>query len=118
MIINRGEIFMADLNPVLGSEQGGLRPVLIIQNDIGNAYSPTVIVSAITSSMTKKRLPTHVELLTELPKESVVLLEQIRTLDKRRLQYKVGNVSKEKMREIDRAILVSMGCEKAIFKDI
>ena len=103
---------MADLSPVVGSEQGGVRPVLIIQNDIGNKYSPTVIVSAITSQMTKAKLPTHIELSAlecNLPKDSVALLEQIRTLDKRRLKDKLTTLSFEKMKEVDRAILISLG---------
>ena len=108
----RGEIYMADLSPVVGSEQGGVRPVLIIQNDIGNKYSRTVIVTAITSQMTKAKLPTHVELSSQenqLPKDSVALLEQVRTLDKRRLKTKVTTVSDNKMKEINRALLISLG---------
>ncbi len=110
--IRRGEIYYADLSPVVGSEQGGVRPVLIIQNDIGNKYSPTVIVSAITSQLGKAKLPTHIELPAEkynLPKNSVALLEQIRTLDKRRLQEKVTMLSQEKMREVNKALLISLG---------
>ena len=90
-LIKRGEIYFADLSPVIGSEQGGVRPVLVIQNDVGNKYSPTIIVSAITSKLSKAKLPTHIELSSKdyhLPKDSVVLLEQIRTLDKRRLKEK------------------------------
>ncbi len=108
----RGEIYYADLSPVVGSEQGGIRPVLIIQNNVGNKYSPTVIVSAITSQLTKAKLPTHIELSSQkymLPKDSVVLLEQIRTLDKRRLKEKISSVDESKMREINRAILISLG---------
>ena len=108
----RGEIYMADLSPVVGSEQGGIRPVLIIQNDIGNKYSPTVIVTAITSQLTKAKLPTHVELQANafnLPKDSVVLLEQVRTLDKRRLKTKVTTLTDSKMKEINRALLISLG---------
>src|SRR5574344_2271651 len=99
-MIKRGEVYFADLSPVVGSEQGGIRPVLIVQNDVGNKYSPTVIAVAITSQMTKAKLPTHIELDTVdgLPKDSVVLLEQIRTIDKRRLREKVCNVSQIKMR--------------------
>lgn len=111
-LVKRGEIYFADLSPVVGSEQGGIRPVLIIQNDIGNKYSPTVIVSAITSQLSKAKLPTHIELpssLYHLPKNSVVLLEQIRTLDKRRLREKITTIDDGKMREINRAILVSLG---------
>ncbi len=110
--IKRGEIYYADLSPVVGSEQGGVRPVLIIQNDVGNKYSPTVIVSAITSQLGKAKLPTHIELSAEkynLPKNSVALLEQIRTLDKRRLQEKVTTLSPEKMREVNKALLISLG---------
>ena len=110
--IRRGEIYYADLSPVVGSEQGGVRPVLILQNDIGNKYSPTVIVSAITSQLTKAKLPTHIELSAEaynLPKDSVALLEQIRTLDKRRLQGKITTLSPSKMREVNKAILISLG---------
>ena len=110
--IRRGEIYYADLSPVVGSEQGGVRPVLILQNDIGNKYSPTVIVSAITSQLSKAKLPTHIELPADvynLPKDSVALLEQIRTLDKRRLQGKVTTLSPQKMQEVNRAILISLG---------
>ena len=111
-LIRRGEIYYADLSPVVGSEQGGVRPVLIIQNDVGNKYSPTVIVSAITSQLGKAKLPTHIELPADkynLPKNSVALLEQIRTLDKRRLQEKVTTLSPEKMREVNKALLISLG---------
>lgn len=110
--VKRGEIYMADLSPVVGSEQGGVRPVLIIQNNIGNRYSPTVIVSAITSKLGKAKLPTHIDLPSEkyhLPKDSVALLEQIRTLDKRRLREKITCLEENKMREINRAILISLG---------
>lgn len=110
--VRRGDIYFADLSPVVGSEQGGVRPVLVIQNDVGNRYSPTVIVSAITSQMTKAKLPTHIELSSEdcsLPKNSVVLLEQIRTLDKRRLREKITVVDDRKMKEINRALLISLG---------
>ena len=112
LTVKRGDIFYADLSPVVGSEQGGIRPVLIIQNDVGNKYSPTVIVSAITSQLGKAKLPTHIELPAEkynLPKNSVALLEQIRTLDKRRLQEKVTTLSPEKMREVNKALLISLG---------
>ncbi len=110
--IKRGEIYYADLSPVVGSEQGGVRPVLIIQNDVGNRYSPTVIVSAITSQLGKAKLPTHIELPAEkynLPKNSVALLEQIRTLDKKRLQEKITTLSPDKMREVNKALLISLG---------
>ena len=111
-IVKRGDIYFADLSPVFGSEQGGVRPVLIIQNDVGNKYSPTVIVSAITSQLSKAKLPTHIELSSQqyhLPKNSVVLLEQIRTLDKRRLKEKITEIDQAKMQEINRAILISLG---------
>lgn len=110
--IRRGEIYYADLSPVVGSEQGGVRPVLIIQNDVGNKYSPTVIVAAITSQLGKAKLPTHIDLSAEkynLPKNSVALLEQIRTLDKRRLRDKVTFLDDLKMKEVNRAILISLG---------
>ena len=110
--VKRGDIFYADLSPVVGSEQGGVRPVLIIQNDTGNRYSPTVIVAAITSQTGKARLPTHIELAAQnygLTRNSVVLLEQIRTLDKRRLREKMGRVDRELMDRVDNAIAVSFG---------
>ena len=110
-LIKRGEIYFADLSPVIGSEQGGVRPVLVIQNDVGNKYSPTVIVSAITSKLSKAKLPTHIELSSKeyhLPKDSVVLLEQIRTLDKRRLKEKITEVDQSKMKEVNREILISL----------
>lgn len=108
--INRGDIYLANLNPYKGSEQGGKRPVIIIQNDVGNHYSPTVIVTAVTSRFFKKRaLPTHVLLdNAELEKNSLALLEQIRTIDKSRLIRKIGRVPEETMKEIDRAIFVSL----------
>ena len=98
MVVKRGDIFYADLSPVIGSEQGGIRPVIIMQNDIGNKYSPTVIVAAITSQINKAKLPTHVEISSEeygLNRDSVVLLEQVRTLDKRRLKEKIGHIEDE-----------------------
>lgn len=112
LTIKRGEIYYADLSPVVGSEQGGVRPVLIIQNDIGNKYSPTVIVAAITSQLSKAKIPTHIELPAveyNLPKDSVVLLEQIRTIDKRRLKEKISILDQQKMRQVNIAILVSLG---------
>ena len=112
MVIKRGDMFYADLSPVVGSEQGGIRPVLIIQNDMGNKYSPTVIIAAITSQLTKAKLPTHIELKREkynLPKDSVVLLEQIRTLDKRRLKEKLSNVDNGTMQTVDVALMISLG---------
>ncbi len=111
-MIKRGELYYADLSPVVGSEQGGVRPVLVIQNDIGNKYSPTVIAAAVTSQIDKAKLPTHVELDAKkygLHKNSVVLLEQIRTLDKRRLKDKIGSIELKKMELINTAILVSLG---------
>ena len=112
MIIKRGDIFYADLSPVVGSEQGGTRPVLIVQNDTGNRHSPTVIAAAITSQTGKAKLPTHIELCAlkyGLPKDSVVLLEQIRTLDKRRLREHMGRVDGPLMHRVDTAIAVSFG---------
>ena len=110
--VKRGDIFYADLSPVVGSEQGGVRPVLIIQNDTGNRYSPTVIAAAITSQTGKARLPTHIELAAQnygLTRDSVVLLEQIRTLDKRRLREKMGRLDSALMEKVDNAIAVSFG---------
>ena len=112
MSVKRGDIYYADLSPVVGSEQGGLRPVLIIQNDVGNRYSPTVIAAAITSRMGKTRLPTHIDIYAEkagLSKDSVVLLEQIRTLDKQRLKEKMGHLDDGVMNEVNNAIAVSFG---------
>lgn len=112
MSVKRGDIYYADLSPVVGSEQGGLRPVLIIQNDVGNRYSPTVIAAAITSRMGKTKLPTHIDIYADragLQKDSVILLEQIRTLDKRRLKEKMGHLDEEAMRAVDNAIAVSFG---------
>lgn len=112
MNIRRGDIYYADLSPVVGSEQGGLRPVLIIQNDVGNRYSPTVIAAAITSRMGKTRLPTHIDIYAEragLAKDSVILLEQIRTLDKRRLKERMGHLDDHIMNEVNNAIAVSFG---------
>ena len=110
--VKRGDIFYADLSPVVGSEQGGVRPVLIVQNDTGNKHSPTVIAAAITSQTGKARLPTHITLASHscgLPKDSVVLLEQIRTLDKKRLREHMGRVDDQVMRRVDSAIAVSFG---------
>ena len=110
--VKRGDIFFADLSPVVGSEQGGVRPVLIIQNDIGNKYSPTTIVSAITSQRFKTRLPIHVELSaaeSSLNRDSVILLEQIRTIDKRRLRERIAHLSPQVMGRIDQAIRISLG---------
>lgn len=110
--IKRGEIYYADLSPVVGSEQGGVRPVLIVQNDVGNKYSPTVIAAAITSRQEKSKLPTHIELPSEgcgLTRDSVVLLEQIRTIDKRRLGERMGSLDTDAMSRIDQALSVSFG---------
>lgn len=110
--VKRGDIFYADLSPVVGSEQGGVRPVLIVQNDTGNRHSPTVIAAAITSQTGKARLPTHISvspLSCGLPKESVILLEQVRTLDKRRLREKMGRLDEAVMHQVDAAIAVSFG---------
>ncbi len=112
MEVNRGDIYFADLSPVVGSEQGGVRPVLVVQNDVGNKYSPTVIIAAITSQLTKAKLPTHIELDKDsynLPKDSVVLLEQIRTLDKRRLKDKLSTIDSQTMQKVDIAIMISLG---------
>ena len=112
MTVKRGDIFYADLSPVIGSEQGGIRPVLIIQNDVGNKYSPTVICAAITSQINKAKLPTHIELEAKkyaLLKNSVVLLEQIRTIDKKRLREKVSRLDDVIMNEVNRALKISLG---------
>jgi len=112
MEVNRGDIYYADLSPVVGSEQGGTRPVLVVQNNVGNKYSPTVIIAAITSQLDKAKLPTHIELKKEkynLVKDSVVLLEQIRTLDKRRLKEHIGNIDQLTMQKVDVAIMISLG---------
>ena len=129
MTVKRGDIYYADLSPVIGSEQGGLRPVLIIQNDVGNKYSPTVIAAAITSRLSKTKLPTHIDVNRDscftneadtnetatdydrlgLAKDSVILLEQIRTLDKRRLKEKMGHLDDEVMRQVNNAMAISFG---------
>ena len=112
MNVKRGDIYYADLSPVIGSEQGGIRPVLVVQNDIGNKYSPTVIVAAITSQINKAKMPTHIEISATdygLNKDSVILLEQIRTIDKKRLREKAGHIDSELIRLIDEAISVSFG---------
>lgn len=112
MLIKRGEIYYADLSPVVGSEQGGVRPVLIVQNDVGNKFSPTVIAAAITSQKDKNALPTHIEVDAGncgLAKDSVVLLEQVRTIDKRRLKEKMGSLDNTDMRKVDHALTVSFG---------
>lgn len=112
MNIKRGDIYYADLSPVVGSEQGGLRPVLIVQNDIGNRYSPTVIAAAITSRIGKTKLPTHIDVYAEkvgLARDSVILLEQIRTIDKQRLKEKMGHLDDEMMNCVNNAISISFG---------
>lgn len=112
MDLKRGDVYYADLNPVVGSEQGGVRPVLIIQNDIGNKYSPTIIVAAITSKINKAQLPTHVEISegeSSLERDSVILLEQIRTIDKKRLKSEVANLSDEILEKVDTALGISLG---------
>ena len=112
MSVKRGDIYYADLSPVVGSEQGGLRPVLIVQNDVGNKYSPTVIAAAITSQISKAKLPTHIDVFADsfgLAKDSVILLEQIRTIDKKRLKEKMGHLDDALMSRVDDAISVSFG---------
>lgn len=112
MIVKRGDIYYANLSPVVGSEQGGHRPVLVIQNDVGNKYSPTVIVAAITSQISKAKLPTHVEISSKqfgLEKDSVILLEQMRTVDKRRLREKVTHLSEDIMAKVDEGVKISLG---------
>ena len=112
MNVKRGDIYYADLSPVVGSEQGGVRPVLIVQNDVGNKYSPTVIAAAITSQQEKNRLPTHISVNGNqcgLSKDSVVLLEQVRTIDKQRLKERMGNLSTNDMNKINKALTVSFG---------
>ena len=112
IIVKRGDIYYADLSPVVGSEQGGIRPVIVVQNDIGNKYSPTIIVCAITSQINKAKLPTHIEVKAGnfgLAKDSVILLELIRTIDKRRLKEKVGRCDDSVMERIDRVLQISLG---------
>ncbi len=111
-MIKRGELYYADLSPVVGSEQGGVRPVLVVQNDVGNKYSPTVIAAAVTSQINKAKLPTHIELSAidyGLSKDSVVLLEQIRTLDKKRLKERIGELPLSTMERVNTALLISLG---------
>lgn len=111
-MVKRGELYYADLSPVIGSEQGGVRPVLIVQNNVGNKYSPTIIAAAVTSQLEKAKLPTHIALeggKYGLPKNSVVLLEQIRTLDKKRLKEKIGELPLGMMSKVNEALLVSLG---------
>lgn len=112
MNVKRGDIFYADLSPVVGSEQGGVRPVLIIQNDVGNRHSPTVICAAITSQINKAKLPTHIELDSKrysLIKDSVVLLEQVRTIDKARLKEKIAHLEQKAMDKVDKSLQISIG---------
>lgn len=114
MKVKRGDLFYADLSPVVGSEQGGVRPVIVVQNDMGNKYSPTIIVVPVTSQLKKSKLPTHVSLSANkfgLPKNSVALLEQLRTIDKRRLRDKLGSFDKSVMLKIDAAIAISVGID-------
>ena len=114
-MIKRGELYYADLSPVVGSEQGGVRPVLIVQNDIGNKYSPTIIAAAVTSKINKAKLPTHIELSAidyGFQRDSVVLLEQIRTIDKRRLKERIGELPENTMLLVDNALLISLGFNK------
>lgn len=115
MQVRRGDVFYADLNPVVGSEQGGIRPVLVVQNDVGNKYSPTVIIAAITSQIDKAKLPTHVELKKKdfgLERDSVVLLEQLRTIDKKRLKDKVAHLGKKTMLKVNEALKISLGLDE------
>ena len=112
MVVQRGDVFYADLSPVVGSEQGGIRPVLIVQNNMGNRYSPTIICAAITSQINKAKLPTHIEINSQqytLDRDSVVLLEQVRTVDKKRLKEKICHLDENLMNKVDRALLVSFG---------
>ena len=116
MTVKRGDIFYADLSPVVGSEQGGIRPVLIVQNDVGNKFSPTVIAAAITSQRFKTNLPTHIRVNADgsgLARDSIILLEQVRTLDKKRLKEKMGNLDRTDMTRVDRALSVSLGIGSA-----
>ena len=112
MLIKRGDIYYADLSPVIGSEQGGVRPVLVVQNDVGNKYSPTVIAAAVTSQINKAKMPTHIEIKADeygLAKDSVVLLEQVRTIDKKRLKDKIGKLDDELMDQVNEALSISFG---------
>lgn len=114
MIVKRGDLFYADLSPVVGSEQGGIRPVLVVQNDVGNKYSPTVIAAAVTSQINKAKMPTHIEISAEtygLVKDSVILMEQIRTIDKRRLKEKIGHADEELMQRVNKALSVSFALD-------
>ncbi len=120
-MIKRGEIYYADLSPVVGSEQGGVRPILIVQNDTGNKYSTTIIAAAITSKLTKAKLPTHIAINAPdfgLNKDSVILLEQIRTLDKRRLKERIGELSPLTMQKVNAALLISLGFADDVAKGV
>ncbi len=115
MIVKRGDIYYADLSPVVGSEQGGVRPVLIVQNNVGNKFSPTVIAAAITSQINKAKMPTHIEIDADdygLSKDSVILLEQVRTIDKRRLKERIGHLNDHLMNRVNEAIEISLGLEE------
>lgn len=117
LTVRRGDIYYADLSPVIGSEQGGVRPVLIVQNDVGNKYSPTVIAAAITSRTDKSKLPTHIEVFADkygLARDSVILLEQIRTIDKKRLKEKMGHLDDDVMNRVNDAITVSFGLGEGV----
>ncbi|MBE7058276.1 MAG: type II toxin-antitoxin system PemK/MazF family toxin [Ruminococcaceae bacterium] len=112
MTVKRGDIYYADLSPVVGSEQGGIRPVLVLQNDIGNKYSPTIIVAAITSQINKSKMPTHLSIRADqfgIAKDSVILLEQLRTIDKKRLRERVCHIDTDNMKKIDYALKISLG---------
>lgn len=114
MTIKKGDLYFADLSPVVGSEQGGIRPVLVVQNDVGNKYSPTIIVAAITSQMNKAKLPTHVEIDAAnngLSRNSVVLMEQLRTIDKKRLKERIGTLDSELIPDVNHALGISLGIE-------
>ena len=115
MIVKRGDIYYADLSPVVGSEQGGVRPVLIVQNNVGNKFSPTIIAAAITSQINKAKMPTHIEIDADdygLSKDSVILLEQVRTIDKRRLKERIGHLNDHLMNRVNEAIEISLGLEE------
>lgn len=121
IMIKRGELYYADLSPVVGSEQGGVRPILIVQNDTGNKYSPTIIAAAVTSQLNKARLPTHIEINAHefgLVKDSVILLEQIRTLDKKRLKERIGELSPKTMQKVNGALLISLGFGNVDYKTV
>jgi len=112
VVVKRGDIFYADLSPVVGSEQGGVRPVLVVQNDVGNRFSPTVIIAAITSQINKAKMPTHIEISADdygLSKDSVILLEQIRTIDKKRLRERIGRLDEDLMEKVNEAMTISFG---------